>query len=55
MRLILTWGARPDDLCSEVQFYDASGTSVCHVDFTNLNCSDYASLDVDDVTVIFEI
>ena len=55
MRFILTWGANPNILDSMVQFYDENGNEICLVVYHSKTCGNYASLIMDDVTVIFEI
>lgn len=53
IRIVLEWGAIPNDLDSHLTGETDSGTS-CHVFFENLSCSDgsgaVADLDLDDVT-----
>ena len=48
---MLTWGPNPSDLDSMVRFFDESGNEVCKLYYSNKNCEDYATLDVDETNV----
>ena len=45
---MLTWGPNPSDLDSMVRFFDENGNEVCKLYYSNKNCEDYATLDVDE-------
>ena len=49
MRLILSWGDKPNDLDAHVNFYDKDGNGKCSVYYkdTHRKCGQYAELDVD--------
>ena len=59
MRLILSWGDKPNDLDAHVNFYDKDGNGKCSVYYkdTHRKCGNYAELDVDhkDYVSIFSI
>ena len=48
---MLTWGPNPSDLDSMVRFFDENGNEVCKLYYSNKNCGDYATLDVDETNV----
>ena len=48
---MLTWGPNPSDLDSMVRFFDENGNEVCKLYYSNKNCEDYATLDVDETNV----
>ena len=48
---MLTWGPNPSDLDSMVRFFDENGNEVCKLCYSNKNCGDYATLDVDETNV----